>query len=104
MLTNVRLYLLGAGLLLLAGLALLGRPFVEALVPPAQVELAWSALVVAIVITSLDLQTRLAGSVLIGLQRNDLYALFQTVGAALLVPAPWCSASARAWASVASRP
>ena len=83
-LTNVRLYLLGAGLLLLAALALLGRPFVEALVPPAQVELAYSTLVVSIVITSIDLQTRLAGSVLVGLQRNDLYAVFQTIGAALL--------------------
>jgi O-antigen/teichoic acid export membrane protein len=82
--TNVRLYLLGAGLLLLASLALFGRPFVDALVPASQVELAWSALVVAIVITSIDLQTRLASSVLIGLQRNDLYAIFQTAGAALL--------------------
>ena len=52
--------------------------------PPEHVELAWSALVIAIVITSVDLQTRLAGSVLIGLQRNDLYAIFQTAGAALL--------------------
>jgi O-antigen/teichoic acid export membrane protein len=86
-LTNVRLYLLGAGLLLLAALALVGRPFVEALVPPAQVELAWSGLVVAIGLTSLDLQTRLAGSVLIGLQRNDLYAVFQTLGAAVLFTA-----------------
>jgi O-antigen/teichoic acid export membrane protein len=85
--TNVRLYLLGAGLLLLAALALAGRPFVAALVPPAQVELAWSALVVAIGLTSLDLQTRLAGSVLIGLQRNDLYAVFQTLGAAVLFTA-----------------
>ncbi len=82
--TNVRLYLLGAGLVLLVALALFGRPFVSALVPPAQVELAWSALAIALVITSLDLQTRLAGSVLIGLQRNDLYAVFQTLGAALL--------------------
>lgn len=86
-LTNVRLYLLGAGVLLLAALALLGRPFVEALVPPEQVELAWATLVVAIVINSIDFQTRLAGSVLIGLQRNDLYAMFQTTGAALLLGA-----------------
>ena len=83
-LTNVRLYLLAAGLLLLVALAALGRPFVEALVPPAQVELAWSTLVVVIVITSFDFQTRLAGSVLVGLQRNDLYAIFQTAGAVLL--------------------
>ena len=83
-LTNVRLYLLGAGVLLLAALSVAGRPFVEALVPPEHVELAWSTLVIAIVITSVDLQTRLAGSVLIGLQRNDLYAVFQTAGAAVL--------------------
>jgi O-antigen/teichoic acid export membrane protein len=70
--------------LLLAALALAGRAFVEALVPPEHVELAWSTLVIAIVITSVDLQTRLAGSVLIGLQRNDLYAIFQTAGAAVL--------------------
>jgi O-antigen/teichoic acid export membrane protein len=82
--TNVRLYLLGAGVLLLAALALAGRAFVQALVPPEQVEVAWSALAVAIVLTSIDLQTRLAGSVLIGLQRNDLYAIFQTAGAAVL--------------------
>jgi O-antigen/teichoic acid export membrane protein len=83
-LTSVRLYLLGASLVLLLLLAVGGRAFVEVVVPPEHVEEAWTALVVAIALTSLDLQTRIAGSVLIGLQRNDLYALFQTSGAAVL--------------------
>jgi O-antigen/teichoic acid export membrane protein len=88
-LTNVRLYLLAVGVLLIAALALGGRSFVEALVPPAHVDAAWSALVAAIVLTSIDLQTRLAPSVLIGLQRNDVYALFQISGAVVLFLGVW---------------
>lgn len=82
--SNVRLYLLLAGLLLLALLFAAGRPFVRSLVEPSQVELAWSALAIAVGVTSFDIQLRVAGSVLIGLQRNDLYAIYQTLGAGVL--------------------
>jgi O-antigen/teichoic acid export membrane protein len=82
--TNVRLYLLAAAVLLLALLAAFGRPFVSSLVSPPLVELAWTCFAIAIGLTAVDLQTRLAPSVLIGLQRNDLYGMFQILGAAVL--------------------
>lgn len=82
--TNVRLYLLLAGLLLLAALALGGRPFVNALVEPRLAGVAYAALCVSIGLTSLDLQFRLWGSALGGLQRMDLYGALQLVGALLL--------------------
>jgi O-antigen/teichoic acid export membrane protein len=82
---NVRLYLLLAGLLLLALLALGGRAFVVALVAPEQRTLAWSALAISVTLTALDFQTRFYGSVLGGLQRLDLHGAIQLAsGAALL--------------------
>ena len=88
--TNVRLYMLVAGVALLALLALGGRPFVDFVVAePHQRALAWSALVVSIVITSLDFQLRLFGSVLAGLQRMDLHGALQIVGALMLFSAIW---------------
>ena len=89
-LTNVRVYMLVAGVTLLLGLALFGRPFVDFVVlEPHQRSLAWSALVVSIVLTSLDFQLRMFGSVLAGLQRMDLHSAFQILGAALLLAAIW---------------
>ncbi len=89
-LTNVRVYMLVAGVTLLLGLALFGRPFVDFVVQgPHQRSLAWSALVVSMVLTSLDFQLRMFGSVLAGLQRMDLHGAFQILGAALLLAAIW---------------
>jgi O-antigen/teichoic acid export membrane protein len=82
--TNVRLYLLGVSAVLVSGALLLGRPFVASLVEPEQVDLAFAALAIGIGITSIDIHLRIAGSVLIGLQRNDLYSIYQTLGAGLL--------------------
>jgi O-antigen/teichoic acid export membrane protein len=88
-LTSVRLYLVGVSTVLLGLLLLAGRPFVSSLVEPDQVELAYAALAIGIGITSLDIHLRIAGSVLVGLQRNDLYAIYQTLGAVLLFSAVW---------------
>ena len=86
-LSSVRLYLLLVGVLLLALLALGGRAFVESLVEPEHRALAWAALVISTVLTSLDFQLRFYGSVLAGLQRMDLFGVFQTLGALVLLAA-----------------
>lgn len=85
--TSVRLFLLLAGLALLALLAVGGRPFVRSLVDAPHQELAWGALVISIIITSLEFQLRPFGSALGGLQRQDLVGVFQMVGAFALLGA-----------------
>ena len=88
--TNVRIYLALAGLALLLLLVLAGRPFVNALIEdPVQRELAHSALTISIVLTSIDLQLRLYGSVLAGLQRMDLHGMFQITTALTLLGCVW---------------
>ena len=88
--TNVRIYMLFAGVVLIALLVLAGRPLVDFLVAePHQRALAWSALVVSIVVTSLDFQLRMFGSVLAGLQRMDLHGALQILGACGLLAAVW---------------
>ncbi len=89
-LTSVRIYLGLAGVVLLLLLALAGEPLVDFIVEdPQQRALAWSALAISIVLTSLDLQLRLFSSVLGGLQRMDLQGTFQIVGAFVLLAAVW---------------
>jgi len=87
--TGGRLYLAGAGLLLLGLLFAFGRPIAASLVDPEHVELTWTALVLTIGLTALTLPLRLFPSALMGLQRGDLWGLIQTLCSALLLLAVW---------------
>jgi len=86
-LSSVRLYLLLVGMLLLVLVALGGRLFVDSLVEPDHRPLAWAALVVSTSLTSLDFQLRLYSSVLAGLQRMELFGIFQMTGALVVLTA-----------------
>jgi O-antigen/teichoic acid export membrane protein len=87
--TGGRLYLTGAGVILLGLLFAFGRPLAASLVEPRHVELTWTALVLTIGLTALTLPLRLFPSALTGLQRGDLWGLVQGICSVLLLLGVW---------------
>jgi len=75
--TSVRLYFLAVALAMGGALAIAGLPLLRTLVDPDQVPLAWQALLVTVGLTAVTLPIRFYQSVLGGLQRFDLFCVFQ---------------------------
>jgi O-antigen/teichoic acid export membrane protein len=82
---NARLYFLAAGAVIALAFALGGRPLVESLLEPDEIDVAWTTLAVSIGITVLTLPVRVYQSVISGLQRYDLLAGSRLAGGVLLL-------------------
>lgn len=87
--TVARLYLVGAGAVLLVLLFAFGRPLAATLVAPDLLEPTWVALQLTIGLTALSLPLRLFPSAINGLQRGDLWGLTQVVCSGLLAALVW---------------
>lgn len=87
--TGARLYLVGAGAVLLALLFAFGRPLAASLVEAGQLEPTWTALQLTIGLTAITLPLRLFPSAINGLQRGDLWGSIQGICSGLLAAAVW---------------